>query len=33
MAANKLEGEVYYNLSKLYNRAELRATFTIGDTA
>ena len=33
MDANKLEGEVYYNLGELYNGAELRATFAIGDTA
>jgi len=33
MDANKLEGEVYYNLGELNNEAELRATFAIGDTA
>ncbi|MCT7557620.1 hypothetical protein [Aliarcobacter butzleri] len=33
MDANKLEGEVYYNLGELYNGAELRATFAIGSSA
>ncbi len=33
MDANKLEGEVYYNLGELYKGTELRATFAIGDTA
>jgi len=33
MDANKLEGEVYYNLGELHNGAELRATFAIGSSA
>ncbi len=33
MDANKLEGEVYYNLGELYKGTELRATFAIGSSA